>query len=627
MQMRSLVNGGFLMALITAGTMAGPGHAAEGEPFLSPPTDYGRSYVMTAGGSGNQPVFWLESRCRLTDPSGEVRDYYQCASCKSEATFADHDLFLDPNYDFLPVFSEKEAVIFRRRLPATDDYRQVVPLSPWGQTTPLVRTAKMRVVSTPEEIVAAIEAGVPIISQTLLRDEQTGRTAVIECPIKTMNMNSSRGIYQVDTGTVLLPDLKAPPDQWSQSLRLAFIAFNEPGWADFVVDGPTPAGGDVKVHHFRERLHFTCRNMLLALDDGSIPWSVKAPAAQVLKEGAVTKNRLLPPRPGNPRNSEGDFVQLEDGRLLFVYTHFTGGGGDDDAAFLAGRYSSDGGVTWTTEDVTIVPNEGKMNVMSVSLLRLRSGGIALLYLCKQAADDCRAYLRVSTDEGQTWSAARLCIAPQGYYVVNNDRVIQLAGGRLVIPAARHAVPGETDLRPGVAMCFVSDDDGKTWTQSNEIAAPDGVGSGLQEPGVVELKDGLIMMLCRTSAGVQYRSYSWDGATTWTAADATDIKSPCSPATVERIPKTGDLLMVWNDHSRSPELGQKRTPLAVAISKDEGQTWERTKVIEDDPAGHFCYTALEFVGDRVLLAYCATGADLPHLSRTQITYFDVDWLYE
>lgn len=105
MQMRSLVNGGFLMALITAGTMAGPGHAAEGEPFLSPPTDYGRSYVMTAGGSGNQPVFWLESRCRLTDPSGEVRDYYQCASCKSEATFADHDLFLDPNYDFLPVFN------------------------------------------------------------------------------------------------------------------------------------------------------------------------------------------------------------------------------------------------------------------------------------------------------------------------------------------------------------------------------------------------------------------------------------------------------------------------------------------------------------------------------------------
>ena len=53
---------------------------------------------------------------------------------------------------------------------------------------------------------------------------------------------------------------------------------------------------------------------------------------------------LLPPGPGNPRNSEGDFIQLNDGRILFVYTHFTGGGDDHSAAHLAGRYSSDGGL-------------------------------------------------------------------------------------------------------------------------------------------------------------------------------------------------------------------------------------------------------------------------------------------
>jgi len=30
-------------------------------------------------------------------------DYYQCASCKSENTFAERDLFQKDNYDFLPV--------------------------------------------------------------------------------------------------------------------------------------------------------------------------------------------------------------------------------------------------------------------------------------------------------------------------------------------------------------------------------------------------------------------------------------------------------------------------------------------------------------------------------------------
>ncbi|MHB8954291.1 MAG: sialidase family protein [Pirellulaceae bacterium] len=615
------------MLLVTTGIVLALGQTTAAPPLLTPPTDYGRSFVATAGGAGNQPVFWLESRCRISDPAtGEIRDYYQCASCKSENTFAPHDLFHENNYDFLPVFSDKETIIFRRAVPIRADFRQVVSDSPWGKATPMVRTAKMRVLTTPDEIVSAIEAAVPIISQTELRDAATGRTAIIECPIKTMNMSSSRRIYQVDTGPVLLPDLTLPPEQWSAGLRLAFIAFNESTWADFIVDEPTPVTEGIEVHHFSRRLHFTSKNVLLALDDGSLPWEVKTRTPAVTEQGEITKIDLLPPDVSNPRNSEGDFIQLSDGRILLVYTHFTGGGGDDDAAFLAGRFSGDGGATWTPDDVTVVPNEGRWNVMSVSLLRLQSGEIALFYLCKQAADDCRAYLRTSTDEGQTWSEPTLCIPPGGYYVVNNDRVIQLANGRLVIPAARHVLEGETQFRAGVAMCFVSDDNGKTWTQSAEIAPPQHSGSGLQEPGILELKDGRIMMLCRTDQGCQYRCYSSDGGLTWSGAEPTNIRSPCSPATFERIPQTGDILMVWNDHSVDPALGQKRTPLTVAISKDEGQTWERAKHIEEDPDGWFCYTALDFVGVRVLLAYCATGAGLPALSCTRVTYFNLDWVY-
>ncbi|MBA7571657.1 hypothetical protein ES708_13423 [subsurface metagenome] len=91
----------------------------------------------------------------------------------------------------------------------------------------------------------------------------------------------------------------------------------------------------------------------------------------------------LEPQQGNPRNSEGDFIQLKDGRILFIYTHFTGGSGDHACAYLAGRYSSDGGKTWTKEDVIILPNEGGMNIMSVSLLRLNNGELALFYLRKK----------------------------------------------------------------------------------------------------------------------------------------------------------------------------------------------------------------------------------------------------
>ncbi len=41
---------------------------------------------------------------------------------------------------------------------------------------------------------------------------------------------------------------------------------------------------------------------------------------------------LLPPSKKNPRNSEGSMLDLGDGALLFAYTHFTGGTGDQAAA-------------------------------------------------------------------------------------------------------------------------------------------------------------------------------------------------------------------------------------------------------------------------------------------------------
>ncbi|NOY78335.1 MAG: exo-alpha-sialidase, partial [Calditrichaeota bacterium] len=143
----------------------------------------------------------------------------------------------------------------------------------------------------------------------------------------------------------------------------------------------------------------------------------------------------IEPSLDNPRNSEGDFVRLKDGRILFVYTHFTGGTGDESSAYLAGRFSTDDGRTWTSRDTLILPNEGKQNTMSVSLLHLRSGKIALFYLRKNSDTDCVPMMRLSTDEAQTWNDPVPCIREPGYYVMNNDRALQLKSGRLLLPLA------------------------------------------------------------------------------------------------------------------------------------------------------------------------------------------------
>ena len=345
----------------------------------------------------------------------------------------------------------------------------------------------------------------------------------------------------------------------------------------------------------------------------------------------VERVLTLAPGDNNPRNSEGDFVALKDGRILFVYTHFEGGGGDHDTAYLASRESADGGKTWSQTDRVVLPNEGGMNVMSISLLRLADGPIALFYLRKNATDDCRPFLRFSNDEAETWGEAIACIeAPVGYYVVNNDRVVQLSSGRLVIPAARHALAGERFSSRGVALCSLSDDNGKTWRLSDtQLEAPKELRTGLQEPGIVELKDGRLLMLARTGGGCQYRSFSEDGGVTWSPAEPTDLLSPVSPASIERIPETGDLLLVWNNHRDiAPALKGKRTPLTVAVSRDEGATWEHIRNLETNPNGWYCYTAIAFTGEHVLLGQCAGDRTQNNgLAVTQVLRFPVSWLYE
>ena len=347
----------------------------------------------------------------------------------------------------------------------------------------------------------------------------------------------------------------------------------------------------------------------------------------------------LPPRKDNPRNSEGDFIELYDGRLLFIYTHFTKGDDDHAGAFLAGRYSEDGGETWTGSDIAVISNEGKLNVMSVSLVRLKDDRIALFYMRKHSLSDCRPVVRFSGDEAETWSDSK-CIIPDsetGYYVLNNDRAFQLASGRLIIPVSRHDTPqgrwtGASMY--GTIMCCYSDDAGCTWRRSR--TQPDGVlpeGTEkdrimLQEPGIAELKDGRLMMFCRTDSGSQYVSFSNDRGESWTVFKRSNIISPRSPASIKRIPRTGDLILVWNNHMNiSRDLKDKRTPLCAAVSRDEGMTWENVKELENNPNRWYCYTAVYFSGDNVLLAYCAGDRRKNNgLAETHIVRFPLEWLY-
>ncbi|MEZ5278589.1 MAG: sialidase family protein [Opitutaceae bacterium] len=336
----------------------------------------------------------------------------------------------------------------------------------------------------------------------------------------------------------------------------------------------------------------------------------------------------LPHRPGNPRNSEGAFLDLADGGILFAYTRFTGSSwGDHASAVIAARISRDGGRTWSRRDRTIVQAEGRCNVMSVSLLRMNDGAIGLFTIRKNSLNDCVPYLRRSRDEGRTWSRPVRCIPAPGYWVVNNDRVIRLQSGRLILPAALHRSKKqsrEIDYTSfesrGLAFFFLSDDDGRTWREARDWwALPRRSGSGLQEPGAVELPDGSLYAWCRTDIGRQWEMRSRDGGETWSRPRPSPFHSPNAPLSIKRIPRLNTHLAIWNDHhpdrwtaethaesKYQPNTSWGRTPLAAALGEPGTHQWTTPILIEDDPDRGFCYTAIHPTRDAVLLAYCCGG---------------------
>lgn len=337
----------------------------------------------------------------------------------------------------------------------------------------------------------------------------------------------------------------------------------------------------------------------------------------------------------NPRNGEGDFIRLNDGAILYAYGKFTGGhNGDDADATIVARISRDGGETWSA-DREIIAKEGRKNVMCVSLLRLDAARIAIFYLRKNSNEDCTLWMRVTNDDFKTLSAAKKAMPDDDvdYYVCNNARAERLKNGRIILPLARHSrrLDG-AQFTQGRLSCVYSDDNGQSWKKSEEYIIRDAAGKRVtvQEPGVVELKDGRLYMYARTDRGRQWQMFSKDGGRTWGDFGPSNIIAPRSPATIERL-KNGDLLLVWNDHegrahlltSGPAWLKGMRSPLVAAISRDEGRTWIKRKVVETDENGFFCYFCVIETEDSLLLGYY----NKPYLTGSCIKKIPLKWLYE
>ena len=331
----------------------------------------------------------------------------------------------------------------------------------------------------------------------------------------------------------------------------------------------------------------------------------------------------LSPKEGNPRNSEGAFLPIKDG-IMFAYTSFYGETArDHTSADISAIYSYDGGNSFTEPKKLFRSIDfNAMNLMSVSLLSLRNGNIALFFLLRKSFEDMQPYVAISKDNGKSFSEPKICTNRASYYVLNNDRVIRLPSGRIILPLAEHRALAPAKevpaFHPGTLTYLYTDDECNTFHETStplSLINPH-TKSGLQEPGCVSIGEKLVYSWARTDMGCQYEMISRDEGKTWTVPQASAFSSPLSPLSMKRLPD-GKLFAIWNPipsyQTRyvDPKTGG-RSPFVYALSDDEGLNWSEPVILEDDPLSGYCYTAIEVYDNSLFLAYCS-GNPIEHKS--------------
>ena len=113
--------------------------------------------------------------------------------------------------------------------------------------------------------------------------------------------------------------------------------------------------------------------------------------------------------------------------------------------------------------------------------------------------------------------------------------------------------------------FVSTDQGESWSRRGGVFIPDGQ---FDEHMMVELRDGRIWLLARTTCGALAESFSSDCGRTWTKAKPSAIKHINARFHIRRL-ASGRLLLV--KHGWIEERTEVRSHARAFLSDDDGKT--------------------------------------------------------
>lgn len=295
---------------------------------------------------------------------------------------------------------------------------------------------------------------------------------------------------------------------------------------------------------------------------------------------------------------------LRDGRLFAVWFEGTREGADDVCIYGAFR-TQDG---WQPKR-RVSPDDGEPHWNPV-LFEREDGKILLFYKKGRKIPQWYTMVCESDDLCESFSEPReLVPGDRGGRGPVRNKIIRLSDGMYAAPASDEGF---------MWTAFVDlSADGSKWTASNRVnifhrhekpfwphdrlldKSRFRKRRGVIQPTLWESEPGRVHALLRSTEGFIYRMDSADCGKTWCRPYKTGLPNNNSGIDLVRLPD-GRLLLVYNPVG---DNWGARNPLSLAVSPDNGETWEKCFDLAREEGKHeFSYPCIITDGKKAYITY-------------------------
>lgn len=316
-----------------------------------------------------------------------------------------------------------------------------------------------------------------------------------------------------------------------------------------------------------------------------------------------TKEFVFTPDTIAPSCHASTVLPLPSGIVLSAFFAGEKEGADDVRIWVVRRE----GDKW--QEPYCIPFEGDIPHWNPVLDLRNDGTVCLYYKIGKGIQEWRTYFVLSKDEGKTWTEPALLVPgdkSDGRGPVKN-KCIRISNGSLLAPAS-------TELNHSW-RCFIdiSKDEGVTWERQKFVVRPR---KGLEivkmiQPTLWESKEGHIHALFRTNAGSIYRSDSKDYGITWRKAYETNL--PNNNSGIDCVKDNEG--RVWLLYNPTTKNWGDRSPLTLAVSSDNGETWDKVADLETEEGGEFSYPAITFFEGCLHMTYTYNRKTVAYLKAS------------